>query len=44
MDDNTYYTCKCIYLEDGYILCDICQKMVDKSQTEQLKKKACHYC
>ncbi len=35
MDTNTYYTCKCIYFDTGFITCDVCSKLViDKHENE----------
>ena len=28
MDSNTYYTCKCIYFDGGFITCRICSEWV----------------
>ena len=28
MENNTYYTCKCIYFDIGYITCKICAQWV----------------
>jgi len=35
MDNNTYYTCKCIYFDTGYSACQICAQWVkDTSNVE----------
>ena len=31
MDNNTYYTCKCIYFDGGFIMCEICSQWVDNT-------------
>ena len=39
MDTNNYYTCKCIYFNNGFITCDICSQMIsDKNEHEHLPK------
>ena len=33
MDSNTYYTCKCIYFDGGFIMCEICSQWVDNTNS-----------
>jgi len=35
-DNNTYYTCKCIYFDNGYITCEICSTWIDKAKSAEL--------
>ena len=37
MDNNFYYTCKCIYFDTGYILCKICAQWVENTATAEPK-------
>ena len=37
MDTNTYYTCKCVYFDGGFITCKICQKWINESRESKPK-------
>ena len=37
MDSNTYYTCKCIYFECGFIMCEICSQWVNNTNSAEPK-------
>ena len=35
MDNNTYYTCECVYFDTEYILCKICDTWVNAASTAE---------
>ena len=39
MDSNTYYTCKCVYFDNGYITCKICSTWADNTENAEPKVK-----
>ena len=36
-DSNTYYTCKCIYFDGGFITCKICSQWVNDTNSAEPK-------
>jgi len=39
-DNNTYYTCKCIYFDGGFITCRICSEWVYNTSDNTVKPKS----
>ena len=37
MDNNIYYTCKCIYFDGGFITCKICATWVENTTNAEPK-------
>ena len=39
MDNNTYYSCECVYFDKGYITCKICSQWSENTSTTEPKVK-----